>query len=326
MMSELRQDPITHDWVIVAPERAARPHDAEGGVAGCPFCPGNESLSPPPVDRIDGPDGRWQVRAVPNKFAALTADAPAGRSGDGWRRLGGFGRHEVIVETPDHVVAPGTLPADQLRRVLEMYARRYRALAAADPRLRQIVVFRNHGPRAGTSLRHPHSQVVATPAVAPETRRRIADEIAFLDATGACGICHVLAQERTDGQRIVLESSAFVTLAPFAPRGDFHLQIAPRRHVPTFAEAAPAELDDLARHLARVLGALHGELDDPDYNLIIETPPLDLVHRSASHWFIEILPRLTTPAGFELGARIAINSVTPERAASALRARLPPEA
>jgi UDPglucose--hexose-1-phosphate uridylyltransferase len=130
----------------------------------------------------------------------------------------------------------------------------------------------------------------------------------------------------THDRVIVLESGRFLTLAPFAPRGDFHLQVVPNRHVPTFAEAEPAELDDLAPHLARVLAALHRELDDPDYNLIIQTPPLDLVHRSASHWFIEILPRLTTPAGFELGARIAINAVTPERAASALRARLPPEA
>lgn len=321
-MSELRQDPVTLDWVIVAPERASRPRGRAGRDTACPFCPGNEHMTPPPVASIDGADGRWLVRSVPNKFAALVPDASLEADASGWRRVGGFGHHEVIVETPGHESGPERMPVGELRLVLEMYLRRYRALATADTRLRQIVIFRNRGRRAGTSLEHPHSQIIAVPTVAPETRRRVAEEIEHFDATGRCGACHVLGRELELGQRTVLETDAFVTVAPFAPRGDDQLQIVPRRHVPTFAETTPPELDDLAAHLSRVLRALRAARDDPDYNLIVHTPPLDLVHRGANHWLIEILPRLSTPAGFELGSRIPVTLRTPEDTAAALRRRL----
>jgi UDPglucose--hexose-1-phosphate uridylyltransferase len=328
-MPELRQDPITRDWVVVNPERSLRPHAEErAGAAPCPFCPGNEHLTPDAVDRIDGPDGGWLVRAVPNRYPVLAPRDGAGPVRDtvppGWQRLSGYGRHEVIVETPDHDAQLGFMPVAHARRVLEMYARRFLALAAADGELRQIVLFRNHGARAGTSLTHPHSQIVGTPAVSPETRRRVMDEIAFFDEEGGCGLCRVLELERAAGARVVLESAHFATIAPYASRNPYQLQIVPVRHRATFAEATPAELDDLAVHLTRTLGALRRQLGDPHYNLVVSTPPLDLVHRSASHWFIEILPRLTTPAGFELGSRIVVNVEPPERAAAALRDALGP--
>ena len=324
-MSELRQDPVTHDWVILSPERARRPQGAAAAAAPCPFCAGNEQLTPDTVDRIDAADGHWLVRAVPNRFPVLAreqCDSAGEAMPGGWRRLPGFGRHEVIVETPEHDAPPGMMPAQQARRVLEMYMRRFRAFAADDGRLRQVVLFRNHGERAGTSLAHPHSQIVGTPEVAPETRRRAMDEIGFFDEAGRCGLCHVLGRERARGERVVLESERFVTLAPYASRNAWQLHVVPLRHCPSFGEATPEDLDDLAAHLTQVLAALRRRLGDPDYNLVVATPPLDLVHRGASHWFIDVLPRLTTPAGFELGSRIVVNAQTPEAAAEALRHEL----
>lgn len=325
-MSELRQDPITRDWVIVNPERAARPHDTGAAAAGaCPFCPGNEAQTPEASDSIAGPDGRWLVRAVPNRFpvlrgAAGVAGEAAAPAGAFWRRMPGYGHHEVIIESPQHDAELGVMPVAQARRVLAMYARRARALAGQDGTLRQIVLFRNHGARAGTSLTHPHSQIVGTPAVAPGTRRRVMDEIAFYDENGRCGLCHTLAREREAGERVVLETAHFATIAPYASRNPYQVQIVPLRHAPSFLEVEDAELDDLAGHLGGVLAALRAHLRDPHYNLVVSTPPLDLVHRAASHWFIKILPRLTTPAGFELGSRIVVNVEPPERAAAALRA------
>jgi UDPglucose--hexose-1-phosphate uridylyltransferase len=324
-VAELRQDPVTRDWVIINPERARRPGDEEAGGERCPFCPGNEDLTPSAVDVMSDESGRWSVRAVPNRYPAL-----GGTAGDvgqrqveaGWRVMPGYGHHEVIVETPDHDSGLGTMPVSQVRAVLEMYVRRYRALARVDGRVRQVVLFRNHGRRAGTSLAHPHAQIVATPVVAPETRWRLAEEIGFFDATGKCGLCHVLERELEAGQRIVYASKQFVTLAPFASRVPWHLQIVPREHCPSFLEADAAALDDLAPHLRAVLGALRRRLGDPHYNLVVVTPPLDEVHRHANHWFIEIVPRLTTPAGFELGSRIVINIQTPEAVATELRAGL----
>jgi len=324
-MSELRQDPITHDWVIINPGRASRPHDVAGAsTASCPFCPGNEAMTPDSVDGITAPDGAWLVRAVPNRFPVLSEaenaslDEPHG----GWSRRPGYGHHEVIIESRDHDAKFGLMPLEQMRCVLEMYARRARALAARDGRLRQIVLFRNHGTRAGTSLAHPHSQIVATPTVSPETRRRVMDEIAFFDENGCCGLCRELDLELASRERIVLETGAFVALAPYASGNPYQLRIVPRRHCASFLEVADQELDDLAGHLTRVLAALIRQLAEPHYNLIVSSAPLDLVHRSASHWFIEILPRLTTPAGFELGSRIVVNVQAPERAAAELRAQI----
>ena len=236
-----------------------------------------------------------------------------------WRRVPGYGFHEVIVDSPSHQLPMGALPESHVRKIVEMYSRRYRALSAADDKIRQVVLFRNHGRRAGTSLVHPHSQVVATPVVAPETRWRLSEEVQFFDATGHCGLCHVLEQEHMAKVRIVYTTRHFTTLVPFAARVPYHLQIVPQTHRPTFAEIGPEELDDLARHLSRALGAYRNRVGDPDYNMVIVSPPLDQVHRLANHWFVEILPRITTPAGFELGSRIVVNIQTPEQAAAELR-------
>ena len=325
-MSELRQDPITRDWVIINPARALRPHDdSGGGAAACPFCPGHEPHATEAVDSIDAADGRWLVRSLPNKYPVLSSppveNSGATHEGPG-RWLAGRGYHEVIVESPEHATTLGAMPVEQTRRVLEMYARRYRALAVRDPHVRQVVLFRNQGLRAGTSLAHPHSQIVATPAVSPETRRRVNDEIAYFDEHGRCGLCRVLDDERTASDRVVLETARFLTFAPYASRNPYQLQIAPVRHSPSFLEVDGEELDDLAGHLTRVVAALRGCIAEPHYNLVLSSPPLDVVHRSANHWFIELLPRVTTPAGFELGSRIVVNVKAPEQAASELRAAL----
>ena len=322
-MSELRQDPITRDWVIINPARALRPHDDGGGAAPCPFCPGHERHATAAVDLIEGPDGGWLVRALPNKYPVLSTppqEIPGAAPAGSGRRLAGRGYHEVIVESPEHETTLGVMPVGQVRRVLEMYARRYRALAAGDGSVRQVVLFRNQGTLAGTSLRHPHSQIVATPAVSPETRRRVNDEIAFFDEHGRCGLCQLLENERAAGERVVLETSSFLTKAPYASRNPYQLHVVPLRHCPSFDEVEPAELDDLAQHLTRVVAALRACLGEPHYNLVVSTPPLDVVHRAASHWYIEILPRVTTPAGFELGSRIIVNVKAPEQAAGELRA------
>lgn len=321
-MPELRQDPITHDWVILNPERGQRPRDSDAAAARCPFCPGNEELTPAAVDTIADAAGNWVVRAVPNRYPALSAAAASGNTRHvpaGWHSQPGYGHHEVIIESPDHDASPATMTPEQLTQVLRMYVRRFRAFAALGERVRQIVLFRNHGRRAGTSLTHAHAQIVATPVVAPETRWRLAEEIACFDATGGCGLCQVLATEHAAGARLVHEDRDYVTLAPFASRAPYHLQVIPRRHAASFLDVEEAGVGSLAAHLRRTLYALHRLLGDPDYNLVVVTPPVDQVHRHANHWFIDIVPRLTTPAGFELGSRIVINVQTPEQAAAELR-------
>jgi UDPglucose--hexose-1-phosphate uridylyltransferase len=331
-MSELRQDPITADWVIVSPGRASRPQDPRGNEPStCPFCPGNETLTGEATDRIDLPDGRWQVRAVANRFPLLCpsperSQPPATpRSTAGGLLLAGHGAHEVIVETPDHHAHLGMMPAADARQALAMYVRRYRALAEREPPYAQIVLFRNHGERAGTSLAHPHAQIAAVPVVSPLVRHRVACQLGYFDTHRSCGTCDLLQREMKQQDRVVLQTAAFVSLVPFAAAAPYQLHVIPRRHAPSVAEIDEGALDDLALHLTRLLGALRTALDDPHYNLVFLGAPLDLVHRRATHWIIDIRPRLATPAGFEFGAGIAVNSQPPEAAAGLLRAAVAPD-
>lgn len=328
-MSELRQDPITADWVIVSPERASRPKDRAGNdPASCPFCPGHEDRTGEAIDQIVMPDGRWQVRTVRNRFPILApqdhADPGAPQRTPGGLMLAGRGAHEVIIETPDHHGHPGVMPVADARHALTMYARRYRALADSAGHFAQVVLFRNHGERAGTSLSHPHAQIAAVPVVSPVVRHRVASQVAYFDTHRSCGTCDLLQQELQYGERVVLQTAEFVTVCPFAAAAPFQMHLIPRRHAASFAETGDGALDDLAAHLTRLLRALRRALDDPHYNLMFLAAPLDLVHRRATHWIAEILPRLTTPAGFEFGAGIAVNSQTPEAAAGLLRDALAP--
>jgi UDPglucose--hexose-1-phosphate uridylyltransferase len=327
-MSELRQDPITADWVILSPGRASRPQDPRGNEpSSCPFCPGNEERTGEAIDRIDRSDGCWQVRAVANRFplldpspAAPPAATPLATAGG--LLLAGYGAHEVIVETPDHHAHLGVMPAADARQALAMYLRRYRALAGRQPPFAQVVLFRNHGERAGTSLAHPHAQIAAVPVVSPLVRHRVACQVNYFDTHRSCGTCDQLQRELRQQERVVLQTAAFVSLAPFAAAAPYQLHVIPRRHAASLAEIDDGALDDLALHLTRLLGALRTALDDPHYNLVFVGAPLDLVHRRATHWIIDIRPRLTTPAGFEFGAGIAVNSQPPEAAAGLLRAAL----
>lgn len=322
-MSEFRQDPVTRDWVIVVPERARRPHEARTPASPCPFCPGAEEDTPGPVARVDDAQGRWLVRVIENRFPILrVAQEPRPAQRDGpWRRRPGCGRHEIVIDAREHEATLGTLAPEQVRRLLGVYLERVRALSGVGG-IREVVVFRNHGEQAGASLRHPHSQIIATPVISPVTRRRIMNEIAYFDDHGECAQCRMLRAEREAGERFVHASRHFASFVPFASDVSHHLRIVPLRHCPRFDDVEGDELDDLALHLNRVFGALETELDNPDNNVVVASPPLDLVHQAASHWFLEVLPRLAIPAGFEIGSGIAVTTCAPEEAAAALRRRL----
>jgi UDPglucose--hexose-1-phosphate uridylyltransferase len=186
--SELRQDPCTRNWVVIAPTRSQRPHAPDERplrqlhVESCPFCPGRESETPPEVWRLASPAGGWRVRVVPNRFALLTPDGSPRRqvSPEGFVGMPGIGHHEVIIESPDHTADLARGDDADVRGVLEAYRARFNALRSADASV--IVIFRNHGPAAGTSLAHPHSQIVATPVVPVDIRHRFEVAMQHYDA------------------------------------------------------------------------------------------------------------------------------------------------
>ena len=333
-MPELRQDPTTKEWVVIASERAKRPdqfrlhaaseHSPRAQNHNCPFCAGNEFLTPPEVfalrDSGSANEPGWRVRVVPNKFAAFSPqDTGQARDyGRFFHAKDGYGYHEVILESPDHDQSLPLMSVEEIRDLLFTYRQRYAALRK-DPKIKLILLFRNHGPRAGTSLAHPHSQLVATPVIPFHIRQKYEVAIRHYDDTGHCLYCDVVAEEKAAGKRVVLDSPHFMVFHPFASRVPFETWIAPTRHNPCFARIPEEESVELALVLRRVLRGLHDVLGNPDFNLIVHTAPVEDEDKPYFLWHIEIHPRLTTPAGFELGTGIYINTAIPEDTAAFLR-------
>ncbi len=327
-MPELRHNILTHEWVIIATERAKRPEEfarkpqekkpLPSYVSVCPFCPGNERMTPKETYVV--PDtNHWQVRVTPNKFPALTYDGEPQRSVQGIRRtITGVGIHEVIIETPDHSKAMAQLEDRQVETVIQAYLDRFR-FAFADPRVEQVTIFKNHGEAAGTSIEHPHSQIIAIPVITSQLRDRMINSLRHFDEYRECIFCRVLEVELREGVRLVQETEHFVSYVQFAALTPFAMLIMPRRHMSCFAEMTDAEAADLARNLRRTLARLYHGLRDPDFNFTIRTAPSDDTGVKYYHWYVSIIPRLTKMAGFELGSGMYINVSLPEEDAKFLR-------
>lgn len=335
-MSELRQDIATKRWVIVSKERAKRPHQFVKQATvqeepdhrdDCPFCEGNETQTPPEVYALrDGSEPNrpgWRVRVVPNKFAALSPSASwEVKHPEIFTTINGYGAHEVIIETPQHNQTLATLPVSHVADVLQAVLQRMRTLAQ-DQRIAFVQVFRNHGASAGTSLVHPHSQLIATPIVPTNIREEIEEARRFYDDRVTCVYCYLLQQEMANEERVVFTTDHYAVIAPFASRFPFELMILPRRHSASFvADATPEQVVQLAEVLRQTLWLLYRAANNPDYNAVLHTAPLRDSCLDYYHWHIEIVPRLTTPAGFELGSGIYITTAIPEETAAYLRDQL----
>ncbi len=329
---ELRKNPVTREWVIIAKGRGSRPsdfasEDREGKLperdAHCPFCPGNEASTPPEVFAIrdDGrPNGGgWQVRVVPNKFAALRSTGS-----DELRQEGihssrdGYGTHEVIVESPIHNKDLWEMDDCEVESVVETYRQRYLAFESGES-MQHVLIFRNHGLRAGTSLMHPHSQLIAAPVMPHQLQVELQGAAAYWEYLGKCVFCALVENERASGERTVLETDHFLVVTAYAGRYPFETWILPKRHAIRFAAIGPEESAEFAQVLKATLASLARTLDRPSYNFAIHTAPAAEHNVRAYHWHMEIFPRVTTLGGFELGSDIYINVVAPEDAARFLR-------
>ncbi len=329
-MPELRKDYVTDTWVVFSTMRSQRPIEIERPTSrpmapsSCPFCPGNEGMTPPEIlayrddGKANGPG--WWVRCIPNKYPALTIEGDVKRRVTQlFHSVDGVGAHEVIIETPDHLSNLPSLDIRQIYEVICAYRDRYVDLTK-DSRFKYILIFKNHGAAAGASLGHPHSQLIATPIIP----RRIIDELRasrrFYEETGgSCIYDEIVKDELEAGQRVVDENQAFLALCPYAARYPFETWILPKEHEVHFEDMGDDERHSLARFLKETLSRLDSLLEDPPFNYFIHTAPCDKKDHRYYHWHIEITPRLSSTAGFERGSGFYINSVPPEDAARLLR-------
>lgn len=331
---ELRTDPISGRWVIIATERAARPTDFSTPPADvddpavCPFCPGREERTPPEIFAIREPDTApnspgWHVRVVSNKYPALRIEGTTTPSTVGiFTRTDGVGAHEVIIEATDHHTHLGLLPVHHVAAVVGAYLQRYRDLDG-DERFQYALLFRNHGRTAGASLSHPHSQLIALPVIPKRAAEELHAAQHYFGLNGICVFCHLIQQERATGERVVFENDRFVALQPYAARFPFETWILPKEHKASFGDLTEPEVVDFAEILRTTLHALHACVDNPPYNYIVHSAPYNGYPRHFYHWHLEIMPRLTQVAGFEWGSGFFINPVVPEDAARFLRQASP---
>jgi UDPglucose--hexose-1-phosphate uridylyltransferase len=333
MSSELRRDPVTGRWTIIAAERGKRPNDyrlarpsaSTAEAEACPFCVGREALTPPEVlaYRPEGSGANapgWDVRVVPNKFPALEMGLEPGLAVRGmFERMNGVGAHEVIVETPDHATSFAALSNEQIGRVY--WACRERVLALKqDPTIEYVIVFKNHGAAAGATREHAHSQLIALPIVPDFVREEVAGALDHFAATNHCVFCDMLRQEREEKSRVIFENDNIVAIAPYASRYPFETWLLPKRHGASFEDAPRPVHDSMAAAVKSVLERMNRALDDPPFNLIVHSAPLREDVAASFHWHMELIPRLSRTAGFEWGTGFYINATAPEEAAAALRA------
>jgi UDPglucose--hexose-1-phosphate uridylyltransferase len=322
---EIRIDPLSGQRAIVADGRAARPGSGLDEVlgeapdtVGDPFAEGNEASTPPEVYAVrpggSAPDTPgWRVRVVPNRYPALEPDAPepppSGVPDLFWSGAA-RGAHEVIVNAPEAVGSLAELAPEQVALAVDVWRERMRA--HSDAACVHLMV--NEGPDAGSTVPHTHAQLFALDFVPAEIARERERFGAYATRTmGGNLLGDLLQQEVRRRERVVAIDSEVVLVAAWAGRVPYQLMIIPRSPRMRFEDDGPtgaAMLHDALTRLRRRLGA------GVALNLWVRTAPQGAEHFC---WRIDIVPRLTHLAGFELGTGVGLNVVTPERAAAELR-------
>jgi len=328
-LPELRKDPITGRWVIIANDRAKRPGDfirqtvRPASARICPFDAGNERRTPPEVLAFRNSGSRdepgWRVRVVPDKFPVLGIEGELNRQGEGmYDKMNGIGAHEVIVETPDHSATLSNMAERQIEEVLWAWKERVNDLKR-DRRFRYILLFRNFGESAGSSLEHPHSQLIALPVIPKRVKEEVDGSNLFYGLKERCIFCDIIREESASGARLVTETDRFIVIEPYAPRFPFETWVLPKQHASHFEDSDAPTLQNLAWVLRSTMRKIERALEGPAYNLIVHSAPVQDAPLAHYHWHFEIMPKLTKVAGFEWGTGFYINPTPPEESARFLR-------
>ncbi|QDV22974.1 galactose-1-phosphate uridylyltransferase [Aureliella helgolandensis] len=344
--SEMRHDWLADRWVIIAPQRTARPCDFDlvfdepSGVGDCPFCCGHEAETPLAVasypaisaNRKKESCAEWSVRVVPNKFPAVNIPgtrppmryathpaSPVPTNGINlFKRRGLSGGHEVIVESPEHLYSISQLDPESTQTVFRAYRDRLRYWLT-EREICYAVVFKNVGQDAGASLVHTHSQLIATDILPPDVQRAAERMQLFYEQENECLMCRMISDEVELGVRIVEQTPDFVAFCPFASRLPALITILPRQHQSQFEKLNDQELEQVSWLTHRTIRRLEKLYPAVAYNFVIQTAPSCRKDSASFHWRLELFPRLTKVAGFEWGSDCFINPLAPEDAARALR-------
>jgi len=327
--SELRQDIVTGDWVVIATGRGKRPdefahrdHESNDiGIERCPFENPEASEQEKDVLMYTSGDNQWTLRVFPNKYPAFSRGRMPKQLGEGpYFSMTGTGYHEVIV-TRDHYNQLATMESWQVAEVLDAYQDRYLSLMKKKS-VNYIQIFHNHGKESGASLSHPHSQLMAIPVVSPYIQLELTGAERYFRSTRK-KVYSVMAEYESETKtRVVYENDAFIAFCPFASRTAFEVWVMPKKSSPYFERLRDQDKFLAAEVLRSALFAIYRGLGDPSYNFYLHTAPCDGRDYPHYGWHIEILPKTSVWAGFELSTGIEISALEPEKAAEYLRGQL----
>ncbi len=307
--SEFRQDPVSGDWVLLAPLRGIG-HKFEGRAkmkslkSKCPFENLEKSGNKPPVLVYqDEVKNDWFLQIIPNKYPAVGPE---------------MGFHEIVVYK-DHSRYLAEFSEKEMERVLWAFQERYKSLAE-EKNIKFISIFHNHGKEAGSTIAHPHSQILALPIMPPDMSHSIGGSQDYFHKNGKCIHCEMVKEALEDKKRIIYQNEEIIVFAPFVSRTEFEVRICPIKHSAYFERTEKSILKSVADALKVTLYKIQKNLKDPAFNFFIHTAPVqDAYNFEHYHWHMEILPRFDIFGGFELGTGLEINSVPPEIAAEILR-------
>lgn len=326
--SELRQDTVSGDWILIAPGRGKRPSEfadkrklKPAPKKGCLFeQPEKAGGGEPSI--VEPAGANWRIKVVPNKYPAVSHDgirAVVGRQGP-FFVIPGVGHHDLVV-TRDHNKNFPALSDGDARLVMHTLQRRYKMLKR-DRYVSYISIFHNWGPKAGASIYHPHYQIIALPVIPPDVGHSLSGSKKYNRKHRRCVHCDIVKWEKKEGKRVICENADAIAFAPFVSREPMEIRVFPKTHSPFFEDARAPEIAKVSDILQEVLRKVEKKLKNPDYNFFVHTAP---VRNKQSyrhyHWHIEIQPKVEIEGGFELGTGMEINIIDPDEAAEFLRGK-----
>ena len=350
IVREIRINPIVPgESVLVATARSMRPkkaeepapRDARKHVETCPFCAGNEHMTPPVIAAYPE-DRNWHIRIVENLYPVLGDDRSSPNLNFGLQQtIDGYGRHEVMIDHDQHGIAIHEMSEPHLALLFGAYRDRMEQLYDSNKRLRYVLVFKNYGPAAGASIAHTHSQLIATPVIPENVQTEVENSRAFYHKNHRCIFCSLIDEALTFeatiydresgeihrkinvGQYVIERGQKFIAIKPFASRYEWEVHVLPLAHQGDFLRVSKEDLADLAGVMRRTMARLDAVLGGAQYNYFLHSLPHDVNREDCEasyHWHLEITPRTSIPTGFELGSGLFVNTVAPETAAEKLRA------
>ena len=326
--SEIRKDPVMGRWVIInkdpgyipdLSEKIERPEKRDN----CPFCTGNEFLTPQEIFSVSLYKGEpWTIRVIPNKYPALNEKENLTKEGIGiFDKMSGYGFHEIIIESPIHKNSLADLSKEHVFNIFKVIQRRILELKNEN-NIKYILVFKNEGISAGASIEHSHMQLIGTPIVPKRVQEELEGSKFYYDYKERCIFCDIIKEEHaSENERIIFENESIISISPYAARFPFETWLLPKKHLSHFEESSDNVLNDLAEALLFYLKALNKNLMNPPYNMILHNSPIGNKSDEYYHWHVEIIPKIKKIAGFEWGTGFYINPISPEESTKVLKGK-----